>query len=100
VGVQTKAAVPHNCCYCVYTVVEGKRFRVKSPVDEWWWRDAPLYDRGRAALLVPRCRSSSPPAATSTMPKQFAAAIAAAGMLTSTGRPTSALTNLDQEHRA
>ena len=25
VGVQTKRGCPHNCCFCVYTVVEGKQ---------------------------------------------------------------------------
>jgi radical SAM superfamily enzyme YgiQ (UPF0313 family) len=33
VGVQTKRGCPHNCCYCVYTVVEGKAVRV-NPIDE------------------------------------------------------------------
>ena len=33
VGVQTKRGCPHNCCYCVYTVVEGKQVRL-NPVDE------------------------------------------------------------------
>jgi radical SAM superfamily enzyme YgiQ (UPF0313 family) len=28
VGVQTKRGCPHNCCYCVYTVVEGKQVRI------------------------------------------------------------------------
>ncbi len=30
VGVQTKRGCPHNCCYCIYTVVEGKQVRVNS----------------------------------------------------------------------
>jgi len=30
IGVQTKRGCPHNCCYCVYTVVEGKQVRVNS----------------------------------------------------------------------
>ncbi len=37
IGVQTKRGCPHNCCYCVYTVVEGKQVRVnprKEVVDE------------------------------------------------------------------
>ncbi len=33
VGVQTKRGCPHNCCYCVYTVVEGKQVRI-NPVKE------------------------------------------------------------------
>ncbi len=33
VGVQTKRGCPHNCCFCVYTVVEGKKVRV-NPVNE------------------------------------------------------------------
>ncbi|KGG10807.1 SAM radical protein [Prochlorococcus sp. SS52] len=33
IGVQTKRGCPHNCCYCVYTVVEGKQVRV-NPVEE------------------------------------------------------------------
>jgi len=33
VGVQTKRGCPHNCCFCVYTVVEGKQVRV-NPVNE------------------------------------------------------------------
>ncbi len=30
IGVQTKRGCPHNCCYCVYTVVEGKKVRVNE----------------------------------------------------------------------
>ena len=33
VGVQTKRGCPHNCCFCVYTAVEGKKVRV-NPVEE------------------------------------------------------------------
>ena len=33
VGVQTKRGCPHNCCYCVYTVIEGKAVRI-NPVRE------------------------------------------------------------------
>ncbi len=33
IGVQTKRGCPHNCCYCVYTVVEGKQVRI-NPVEE------------------------------------------------------------------
>ncbi len=33
IGVQTKRGCPHNCCYCVYTVVEGKQVRV-NPAEE------------------------------------------------------------------
>ncbi len=28
IGVQTKRGCPHNCCYCVYTVIEGKQVRI------------------------------------------------------------------------
>ncbi|MCG8363930.1 MAG: radical SAM protein, partial [Pseudanabaenales cyanobacterium] len=33
VGVQTKRGCPHNCCYCIYTVVEGKQVRI-NPADQ------------------------------------------------------------------
>ncbi|MCP9917324.1 photosystem II high light acclimation radical SAM protein [Cyanobium sp. ATX 6F1] len=45
VGVQTKRGCPHNCCYCVYTVVEGKQVRV-NPVEEVVAEMRQLYDRG------------------------------------------------------
>lgn len=45
VGVQTKRGCPHNCCYCVYTVVEGKQVRVNS-VAEVVAEMRQLYDRG------------------------------------------------------
>jgi radical SAM superfamily enzyme YgiQ (UPF0313 family) len=45
VGVQTKRGCPHNCCYCVYTVVEGKQVRV-NPVQEVVAEMRQLYDRG------------------------------------------------------
>ena len=45
VGVQTKRGCPHNCCYCVYTVVEGKAVRV-NPVDEVIAEMRQLYARG------------------------------------------------------
>jgi radical SAM superfamily enzyme YgiQ (UPF0313 family) len=45
VGVQTKRGCPHNCCYCVYTVVEGKAVRV-NPVQEVVKEMRQLYDRG------------------------------------------------------
>ena len=45
VGVQTKRGCPHNCCYCVYTVVEGKQVRV-NPVQEVVAKMRQLYDRG------------------------------------------------------
>jgi radical SAM superfamily enzyme YgiQ (UPF0313 family) len=45
VGVQTKRGCPHNCCYCVYTVIEGKRVRV-NPADEVVAEIQQLYDRG------------------------------------------------------
>ncbi len=44
-GVQTKRGCPHNCIYCIYTVVEGKRVRV-NPADEVIKEMRQLYDRG------------------------------------------------------
>ena len=45
VGVQTKRGCPHNCCYCVYTVVEGKAVRV-NPVAEVIAEMRQLYAKG------------------------------------------------------
>lgn len=45
IGVQTKRGCPHNCCYCVYTVVEGKQVRI-NPSDEIIAEMRQLYDRG------------------------------------------------------
>ena len=45
VGVQTKRGCPHNCCYCVYTVVEGKQVRL-NPIKEVVREMSQLYDRG------------------------------------------------------
>jgi radical SAM superfamily enzyme YgiQ (UPF0313 family) len=45
VGVQTKRGCPHNCCYCVYTVIEGKQVRI-NPADEVVKEMQQLYDRG------------------------------------------------------
>jgi radical SAM superfamily enzyme YgiQ (UPF0313 family) len=45
VGVQTKRGCPHNCCYCIYTVVEGKQVRI-NPADEVVQEMRQLYDRG------------------------------------------------------
>ncbi len=45
IGVQTKRGCPHNCCYCVYTVVEGKAVRV-NPVEEVIAEMRQLYARG------------------------------------------------------
>ena len=45
VGVQTKRGCPHNCCYCIYTVVEGKQVRL-NPVEEVVAEMRQLYDRG------------------------------------------------------
>ncbi len=45
VGVQTKRGCPHNCCYCVYTVVEGKQVRI-NPADEVVKEMRQLYERG------------------------------------------------------
>ncbi|PSO82323.1 MAG: radical SAM protein [Cyanobacteria bacterium QS_4_48_99] len=44
-GVQTKRGCPHNCYYCIYTVVEGKKVRV-NPADEVVAEMRQLYDRG------------------------------------------------------
>ncbi len=45
VGVQTKRGCPHNCCYCIYTVVEGKQVRI-NPAEEVVAEMQQLYDRG------------------------------------------------------
>jgi radical SAM superfamily enzyme YgiQ (UPF0313 family) len=45
IGVQTKRGCPHNCCYCVYTVVEGKQVRI-NPSDEVVAEIRALYNRG------------------------------------------------------
>jgi len=45
VGVQTKRGCPHNCCYCIYTVVEGKQVRL-NPINEIVAEMRQLYDRG------------------------------------------------------
>ncbi len=45
VGVQTKRGCPHNCCYCVYTVVEGKKVRI-NPVKEVINEMRQLYNLG------------------------------------------------------
>ena len=45
IGVQTKRGCPHNCCYCVYTVVEGKQVRI-NPADEVVKEMQQLYNRG------------------------------------------------------
>jgi radical SAM superfamily enzyme YgiQ (UPF0313 family) len=45
IGVQTKRGCPHNCCYCIYTVVEGKQVRI-NPADEVVKEMRSLYDRG------------------------------------------------------
>ncbi len=44
-GVQTKRGCPHNCCYCVYTVIEGKQVRV-NPIAEVVAEMRQLYQRG------------------------------------------------------
>ena len=44
-GVQTKRGCPHNCCFCVYTVVEGKKVRV-NPVQEIIKEMKQLYELG------------------------------------------------------
>ncbi len=45
IGVQTKRGCPHNCCYCVYTVVEGKQVRI-NPVQEIVGEIRQLYNLG------------------------------------------------------
>ena len=45
VGVQTKRGCPHNCCFCVYGVVEGKKVRV-NPVNEVIKEMKQLYEIG------------------------------------------------------
>ncbi|NET56181.1 MAG: B12-binding domain-containing radical SAM protein [Symploca sp. SIO2E6] len=45
IGVQTKRGCPHNCCYCVYTVVEGKQVRI-NPADEVVAEMRQLYNQG------------------------------------------------------
>merc|ERR1712176_333697 len=45
IGVQTKRGCPHNCCYCIYTVVEGKKVRV-NPSEDVVAEMRQLYDRG------------------------------------------------------
>ena len=45
IGVQTKRGCPHNCCYCVYTVVEGKQVRI-NPAAEVVTEIRQLYNRG------------------------------------------------------
>jgi radical SAM superfamily enzyme YgiQ (UPF0313 family) len=45
VGVQTKRGCPHNCCYCIYTVIEGKQVRI-NPADEVVAEMQQLYNRG------------------------------------------------------
>ena len=45
IGVQTKRGCPHNCCYCVYTVIEGKSVRI-NPADEVVKEMLQLYQRG------------------------------------------------------
>ena len=45
IGVQTKRGCPHNCCYCIYTVIEGKKVRI-NPVSEVINEMRQLYDLG------------------------------------------------------
>ena len=45
IGVQTKRGCPHNCCYCIYTVVEGKQVRI-NPANEVVAEMRQLYERG------------------------------------------------------
>ncbi|MEB3295568.1 MAG: radical SAM protein, partial [Synechococcales bacterium] len=41
----TKRGCPHNCCYCVYTVIEGKQVRI-NPADEVVREMQQLYAKG------------------------------------------------------
>ncbi|MBW4442868.1 MAG: B12-binding domain-containing radical SAM protein [Plectolyngbya sp. WJT66-NPBG17] len=45
IGVQTKRGCPHNCCYCIYTVIEGKQVRI-NPADEVVKEMQQLYKKG------------------------------------------------------
>ena len=45
IGVQTKRGCPHNCCYCIYTVIEGKKVRI-NPVSEVIKEIKQLYSLG------------------------------------------------------
>ncbi|MCG9886810.1 MAG: B12-binding domain-containing radical SAM protein [Cyanobacteria bacterium] len=45
IGVQTKRGCPHNCCYCVYTVIEGKQVRI-NPAEEVVAEIRQLYQLG------------------------------------------------------
>lgn len=78
VGVQTKRGCPHNCCYCVYTVIEGKAVRL-NPVEEVVKEMRQLYDRGvrgfwfTDAQFIPARRQIEDA-------KELLRAIAAAGM--------------------
>jgi radical SAM superfamily enzyme YgiQ (UPF0313 family) len=45
IGVQTKRGCPHNCCYCVYTVIEGKQVRI-NPAEEVVREMQQLYAKG------------------------------------------------------
>lgn len=45
IGVQTKRGCPHNCCYCIYTVVEGKQVRL-NPAQEVVQEMRQLYELG------------------------------------------------------
>jgi len=45
VGVQTKRGCPHNCCFCVYAVVEGKKVRI-NPISEVIKEMKQLYELG------------------------------------------------------
>ena len=67
VGVQTKRGCPHNCCYCVYTVVEGKQVRL-NPVEEVVKEMRQLYDQVCAVSGSPM-PSSSRRAAISRTPR-------------------------------
>ena len=43
--IQTKRGCPNNCCFCVYTVVQGKKILV-NPVNEVIKEIKQLYDLG------------------------------------------------------
>ena len=95
VGVQTKRGCPHNCCYCIYTVVEGKQVRL-NPVNEVVAEMRQLYDRGvrgfwfTDAQFIPARRYISDA-------KELLRAILAAGMMDIHWAAYIRADNLDEE---
>ena len=70
VGVQTKRGCPHNCCFCVYTVVEGKQVRV-NPVNEVIKEMKQLYDLGVRGFWFTQMHSLFQPKNILKMQKLF-----------------------------